>query len=48
MAMDFAKENNQDLVMVQLNLEKAFGNVNWSFVRELMAHSEFGERICKD
>ena len=38
MVMDFAKEDNQELVMVQLDLEKAYGNGNWSFVGDLMAH----------
>ena len=32
MAMDYAQNTHQELIMVQLDLEKAYDHVNWSFV----------------
>ena len=36
--MDFSKEAKLYSLMVRLDLEKAYDNGNWSFVRDLMAH----------
>ena len=47
MAMDYVKESKQELVMVQLDLEKAYDNVEWSFMVELMSKMGFGERISR-
>ena len=30
--MDYARNTHQELIMVQLDLEKAYDHVNWSFV----------------
>ena len=31
--MTNAKETKQELIMAQIDLEKTYNNVNWSFVR---------------
>ena len=33
---DYPRNNHQELIMVQLDLEKAYNHVNWSFVSWLM------------
>ena len=42
MAMDYARNTHQELIMVQLDLEKAYHHVNWSFVSRLMHTMGFG------
>ena len=42
MAMDYARNTDQELIMVQLDLEKAYDHVNWSFVYGLMHTMGFG------
>ena len=45
--MTNAKETKQELIMAQIDLEKTYNNVNWSFVRQLMAYMGFDERMLK-
>ena len=45
--MHFAKQTKYELVMVQLYLENAYDNVNWLFVRKLMAHLGFGKHMSR-
>ncbi|MCO5603299.1 hypothetical protein L7F22_057448 [Adiantum nelumboides] len=40
--IDYAKKTNQEVVMVQLDLEKAFDHVGWSFLAEFMHTMGFG------
>ena len=42
MAMDYAKDAHKKLIMVQLNLEKAYGHVDGSFVFGLIHTMGFG------
>ena len=42
MAMDYARNTHQELIMVQLDLEKAYDHVNWCFVSKLMHEMGFG------
>ena len=37
----------QELIMVQLDLEKAYDNINWSFVSGLMYIVDFGPRMSR-
>ena len=30
MAMDYTRHTHQELIMMKLDVEKAYGNVNWS------------------
>ena len=46
MAMDYARNTHQELIMAQLDLEKAYDHVNWSFVSGLMDTMGFGRRIA--
>ena len=45
MAMDYARNTHQELIMVQLDLEKAYDHVNWSIVFGLMLTMGFGPRM---
>ena len=47
MANDYAKESKQDLVLLQLDIEKAYDNVDWSFINQWMAHMGFGDCMSK-
>ena len=47
MAMDYARNTHQELIMVQLDLEKAYDHVNWSFVSRLMHTMGFGPRMSR-
>ncbi|MCO5552223.1 hypothetical protein L7F22_005735 [Adiantum nelumboides] len=45
--IDYAKKINQEVVNVQLDLEKAFDHVSWSFLAELMHTMGFGPRMFR-
>ena len=47
MAVDYAKESRQEIVMIQLDIEKAYDHVSWSFVAQLMSHMGFGTRMSR-
>ena len=47
MAMDYARNTHQELIMVQLDLVKAYNHVNWSFVSRLMHKMGFGPRMYR-
>ena len=40
MAIDYIKESKQELVLLQLDIEKAYDNVDWSFINQWMAHMQ--------
>ena len=33
--------------MIQLDIEKAYDHVSWSFITQLMSHMGFGERMSR-
>ena len=41
MAVDYAKESKQEIVIIQLDIEKAYDHVSWSFITQLMSHMGF-------
>ena len=45
--VDYAKESKQQIVMIQLDIEKAYNHVSWSFITQLMSHMGFGERMSR-
>ena len=45
MVMDYARRTHQELIMVQLDLEKAYDRVYWSFVCMLMHTMGFGPHM---
>jgi mannosylglycoprotein endo-beta-mannosidase len=47
LAIEFAKETNQEMVMLQLDLEKTYDHVDWSFVYQLMHHMGNGNHMSK-
>ena len=47
MAIDYAQHTHQEMVMVQLDLEKAYDHVNWSFLSSVMYSMGFGPRMCR-
>ena len=47
MATDYARHSHQEMVMVQLDLEKAYDHVNWSFLSGVMYNMGFGPRMCR-
>ena len=47
MAIDYVRNTDQELIMVQLDLEKAYDHVNWSFVSGLMHIVGFGPRMSR-
>ena len=47
MTMDYARNTHHELIMVQLDLEKAYDHVNWSFVSALMHTMGFGHRMSR-
>ena len=42
-AMEWAKMSNQDLVVLMIDFEKAFDQVNWTFLKAAMAKMGFSE-----
>ena len=40
-------QHTQEMVMVQLDLEKAYDHVNWSFLSCVMYNIGFGPRMCQ-
>ena len=47
MAMDYPKEPKQQIVMIQLDIEKAYDHVSWFFITQLMSHMGFGEMMSR-
>ena len=47
MAVDYAKESKQQIVMIQLDIKKAYNHVSWSFITQLLSHMGFGERMSR-
>ena len=47
MATDYARHTNQEVIMVQLDLEKAYDHVNWSFLSHVMHSMGFGPRMSR-
>ena len=47
MVVDYAKESKQEIVMIQLDIEKAYDHVNWSFLAQLMSEMGFGTRMSR-
>ena len=47
MAVDYTKESKQQILMIQLGIEKAYDHVSWSFITQLMSHMGFGERMSR-
>ena len=47
MALDYARHTHQELFMVQLDVDKAYDHVNWSFVSRLMHTMGFGPRMSR-
>ena len=47
MATDYARHTNQEVIMVQLDLEKAYDHVNWSFLSHVMHNMGFGPRMSR-
>ena len=45
MATYYATECKQELVLLQLDIEKACSNVDQSFINQLMAHLGFGDQL---
>ena len=43
MVMDYARNTHKNLIMVQLDLEKAYDHVNWSFLYH--GSRGFGESV---
>ena len=44
---DYAKESKQQLLLLQLDVEKAYDNVDWSFINELLSHMGFDDHMSK-
>ena len=42
MAMDYVQYTHQELIVVQLDMEKSYDYVNWFFVSRLMHPMGFG------
>ena len=47
MATDYARHTNQEVIMVQLDLEKAYDHVNWSFLPHVMHSMGFGTHMSR-
>ena len=47
MAMDYDRNSHQEMIMVQLDLEKAYDHVSWSFVTRLMHTMGVGPRMSR-
>ena len=45
MAMDYAKESKQEIVIIQRDVEKYYDHVSWSSVAQIMFHMGFGARM---
>ena len=46
MATDYAQHTHQEMIMVQLDLEKVYDHANWSFLLGEMYNMVFGSRMC--
>jgi hypothetical protein len=42
-AMEWAKESNQNLILLLLDFEKAYDKVNWTFLQEFMRKIGFSD-----
>ena len=47
MAANYARHTHKEMIMVQLDLEKAYDHVNWSFLSCVMYNIGFGPRMCQ-
>ena len=43
----YAQHTHQEMVMVQLDLEKLYDRVNWSFLLGMMCNMGFGPHMCR-
>ena len=46
MTTDYAWYTHQEMITVQLDSEKAYDNVNWSFLSSMMYNMGFVPRMC--
>ena len=44
--MEYAQFTNQECVLLQLDLDKAYDQITWSFVSQVLKKFGFGPRIC--
>ena len=44
--MEYAQFSKQECVLLQLDLDKAYDRITWSFVSEVLRKFGFGHRIC--
>ena len=47
MTINYARHTHQERVMVQLDLEKVYDHVNWSFLSSVMYNMGFHPRMCQ-
>ena len=45
MAMEYAKYSNQDVLLLQVDVTKAFDNVHWDYLAEVMSSLGFGPKM---
>ena len=46
-AIDSALKNNENDILCKLDIEKAFDNVDWTFILTVMQKMRFGEKWIK-
>ena len=47
MAINYANKSKQELVLLQMVIEKLYDDVDWSFINQLMSRMGFGDRMSK-
>ena len=45
MVVDYAKESKQQILMIQLDIEKAYDHVSWSFITQLVSYGFWGKDV---
>ena len=45
--MEYAKFKKQECILLQLDLDKAYDRITWSFVQDTLQNLGFGPRICQ-
>ena len=45
--MEYAQFTKQECILLQLDLDKAYDRITWSFVSEVLQKFGFGPRMCK-
>ena len=44
---DYAQHTHEEMIVLQLDIEKTYDHANWSFLSTVMSNMGFGHRMCR-